>query len=154
MESALQLRIAAFGELTVRELFPIVRLRQQVFYLEQHVDCDDWDAVDPQSVYVWAECGGETVGFLRIVPPGVIYEEASIGRVAVCRMHRRCGIARRMADAALQYIARRWGTPVRLSSQEYIIPFYEQLGFEIVSERYMEAGIPHRKMVRKALWQK
>ena len=141
--------MAAFDALTVREFFGIARLRQQVFYLEQHVDCADWDAVDPQSVYVWAEQDGETVGFLRIVPPGLVYAEASVGRVAVAAPQRRQGIARRMMEQALACIAGRWGTPVRISSQEYIIPLYEQLGFEVVSERYLEAGIPHRKMLRK-----
>ena len=143
------IRIEPFDRLTVRELFAIVRLRQQVFYLEQHVSCDDWDPIDPQSICVWAACGGKTVGFLRIVPPGVVYDEASIGRVAVAPAHRRNGIARRMVGEALRYIERTWNSPVRISSQEYIIPFYEQLGFGIVSDRYIEAGIPHRKMLRK-----
>ena len=150
MEQREQLRIAAFDGLTLREMLAIARLRQRVFYLEQHVACEDWDAVDPQSVYVWAEQAGETVGFLRIVPPGLVYAEASVGRVAVDAPHRRQGIARRLVERALQYIAERWQTPVRISSQEYIIPLYEQLGFEVVSERYFEAGIPHRKMLYKA----
>ena len=149
MQENLTIRIEPFDRLTVRELFAIVRLRQQVFCLEQHVDCEDWDPIDPQSVCVWAACGGEIVGFLRIVPPGLVYAEASIGRVAVAPAHRRCGIARRMVGEALRYIERTWHASVRISSQEYIIPFYEQLGFEVVSERYMEAGIPHRKMLRK-----
>ena len=149
MESDLQLHIAPFDELTVRTLWGIVRLRQEVFYLEQQVDCADWDAVDPQSVCVWAEAAGEPVGFLRIVPPGLVYAEASIGRVVVAAAHRRQGIARRMMTEALQYIARTWQSSVRISAQEYIVPFYEQLGFETISELYMEAGIPHRKMLRK-----
>lgn len=149
MESVCQIRVAEFGQLTVQELHAIARLRQQVFYLEQHVDCEDWDAIDPQSVCVWAVAAGETVGFLRIVPPGLIYAEASIGRVAVAAACRRRGIARCMLQEALRYIGEQWGPAVRISSQEYIVPLYEQLGFEVVSERYLEAGIPHRKMLRK-----
>ena len=150
MEHALQFRIAAFDRLSLRELYAVARLRQQVFYLEQHVACEDWDDIDPQAVYAWAERDGATVGFLRIVPPGLVYAEASIGRVAVAASQRRQGIARRLVERALQYIGEHWQTPVRISSQEYIIPLYEQLGFEVVSERYMEAGIPHRKMLYKA----
>ena len=149
MDASLQIRIASFGQLTVQELYAIARLRQQVFYLEQHVACEDWDAVDPQAIYVWAQRDDATVGFLRIVPPGVIYAEASIGRVAVAAEHRRQGIARQLCRQALACIAERWDTPVRISAQEYIVPLYEQLGFEVVSDRYMEAGIPHRKMLRK-----
>ena len=140
--------IKAFGELTPGELFAAVRLRQAVCYLEQHVTCEDLDALDPAALFLWCEAEGETVGCLRILPPGVRYAEASVGRVAVAAAWRRRGVARRMMRAALEYIDRTWGAPVRISSQEYVVPFYESLGFGVVSERYAEAGIPHRKMLR------
>ena len=54
-----------------------------------------------------------------------------------------------MTEAALEHIAREWGGGVRISSQEYVVPLYEKVGFEVVSERYTEAGIPHFKMLRR-----
>ena len=144
-----KLYLKEFGELTVDELFEVMRLRQEVFFLGQHIDCEDLDDTDRLSVFLWAECDGRTVGFLRIIPPAVAYDEASFGRVAVREEWRRQGIASRMTAAALEYIGRRWGCAVRISSQEYVVPLYEKFGFEVVSERYSEAGIPHYKMLRK-----
>ena len=144
-----KIQIKEFGELTVAELFDIVRLRQDVFFLEQHIDCEDLDDTDLVSVWLRAECDGRTAGFLRIIPPGAAYREASFGRVAVRREFRRRGVARQMTVAALDYIASRWGGAVRISAQEYVVPMYGKLGFEVVSERYFEAGIPHCKMLKK-----
>ena len=143
----IKIYLKEFGELTVGELFEVVRLRQEVFFLGQHIDCEDLDDTDRLSVFLWAECDGQTVGFLRIIPPGAVYEEASFGRVAVRREFRRRGVARQMTVAALDYIASRWGGAVRISAQEYVVPMYEKFGFGVVSERYFEAGIPHYKMV-------
>ena len=145
----IKIYIKKFGEVSRDELFDIARLRQEVFFLEQRVECADLDDTDRLSAFLWAVCEGRMVGFLRIIPPGVAYAEASIGRVAVRREWRRRGIASRMTAAALEYIAREWGGGVRISSQEYVVPLYEQAGFEVVSERYMEAGIPHYKMLKK-----
>lgn len=141
------IRLKPFAELTAAELHAAARLRQEVFYLEQKVDCEDLDPTDLCSVFLWVEDEGSVVGVLRIVPPGAHYVEASVGRVAVAAKHRRQGVARAMMRSALDYIDRTWHAPVRISAQEYIVPFYEALGFEVVSEPYLEAGIPHRKML-------
>ena len=140
----MKLRIEPFDRLTAGELFAVLRLRQAVFYLEQRVDCEELDALDPRAVHLWC-----AVACLRILPPGVRYDEASVGRVAVAAAWRRRGVARGMMRAALEYIDRTWSAPVRISSQEYVVPFYESLGFEVVSETYAEAGIPHRSMLRR-----
>ena len=145
----IKIYLKEFGELTGREVFDAVRLRQEVFFLEQHIDCEDLDDTDPISIWLLAECDGVTVGFLRIIPPGVAYREASFGRVAVRKEWRRKGIARMMTAAALDCIARKWGGDVRISSQEYVVTMYEKFGFRVVSERYFEAGIAHYKMLRE-----
>lgn len=141
------LTLKPFDTLTAAELHAVARLRQEVFYLEQRVDCEDLDDTDLRSLFLWAETEGRVVGALRIVPPGTLYAEASVGRVAVAAAHRRQGVARAMMREALAYIGRTWHAPVRISAQEYIVPFYERLGFVTVSEPYSEAGIPHRKMI-------
>ncbi|WP_418992090.1 GNAT family N-acetyltransferase [Alistipes sp.] len=143
----MEFRIQPFDRMTPAELHAAARLRQAVFYLEQRVDCEDLDDLDPHCLFLRAVGNGETIGVLRIVPPGVIRAEASIGRVAVASQHRRRGVARAMMRAALDYIGRTWGTPVCISAQSHLVPFYRQLGFEAVSDVYLEAGIPHRKMI-------
>ena len=72
-----------FSELSTREYHRIVQAREAVFFLEQHITEPDADAVDPQSVFMWMEDGGRVVAFLRIIPAGIAYAEASVGRVLV-----------------------------------------------------------------------
>ena len=86
--------IKPFAELSVGELHAAASLRERVFYLEQHVTTLDADEKDPFSLFLWAECEGQTVGFLRMIPRGIAYAEPSIGRVCVARTYRRRGICR------------------------------------------------------------
>lgn len=139
-----------FEELTVGEYHRIVQAREAVFFLEQHITEPDADAVDPQSVFLWMEDAGRVVAFLRIIPAGIVYDEASVGRVLVDTAYRRLGLCRLLMREALRYIAQAWHPqPVRISAQEHLAGFYASLGFETVSETYLEAGIPHVKMLRR-----
>lgn len=138
-----------FSELTAGEYHRIVQAREAVFFLEQHITEPDADAVDPQSVFMWMEDGGRVVAFLRIIPAGIVYDEASVGRVLVDARYRRHGLCRSLMSEALHYIATAWRPqPVRISAQEHLAGFYASLGFEPVSGIYFEAGIPHVKMLR------
>lgn len=138
-----------FSQLSAEEYHRIVVAREQVFFLEQHITEPDADAVDPQSTFLWMEEAGRVVAFLRIIPAGIAYNEASIGRVLVAATHRRRGLCRSLMREALRYVAGQWGPqPIRISAQEHLAPFYGSLGFEVVSESYLEAGIPHIKMLR------
>lgn len=140
--------IRPYRELTVLKLHAITALREQVFYLEQHADDLDADEKDPLTTCLWVECAGRVVGFLRMIPRGVSYDEVSIGRVCVDAKHRRHGICREMMRLALAYISGEWGEKtVRISAQSYLVPFYASIGFKTVSEEYIEAGIPHHKML-------
>ena len=138
-----------FSELSTREYHRIVQAREAVFFLEQHITEPDADAVDPQSVFMWMEDGGRVVAFLRIIPAGIAYAEASVGRVLVDAAYRRRGLCRSLMSEALRYIARTWGPqPIRISAQEHLAGFYATLGVAPVSDTYFEAGIPHDKMLR------
>ena len=96
--------IKPFSALTVRELHAVTSLREQVFYLEQRVTTLDADAKDLLSVYLWVESEGETVGTLRMIPRGVSYPEASIGRVSVLPSFRHRGFCRQMMQRAIEYM--------------------------------------------------
>ena len=140
--------IRPFCHLTVSQYHRIVQAREAVFFLEQHITAPDADAVDPQSVFLWMEDGERVVAFLRIIPAGVVYAEASIGRVLVDAGYRRRGLCRHLMQEALRHIAGQWGPqPVRISAQKHLADFYRSLGFEVVSDEYFEAGIPHVKML-------
>lgn len=141
--------IKPFGELTAEELHRVTALREQVFYLEQRVTTLDADARDPASTFLWVEGDGETVAFLRMIPSGIAYTEASIGRVCVAATHRRRGICREMMRRATDYMMLEWKVEaIRISAQSYLVSFYESLRFRVVSEEYLEAGIPHKKMLQ------
>ena len=138
-----------FSELSVREYHRIVQAREAVFFLEQHITEPDADAADPQE--------GDYAGVvlhpheyaLRVIPAGIAYDEASVGRVLVDASYRRRGLCRSLMSEALRYIARTWGPqPIRISAQEHLAGFYATLGFAPVSGTYFEAGIPHVKMLR------
>ena len=138
-----------FSELSTREYHRIVQAREAVFFLEQHITEPDADAIDPQSVFMWMEDGGRVVAFLRIIPAGIAYAEASVGRVLVDAAYRRRGLCRSLMSEALRYIARTWGPqPIRISAQEHLAGFYATLWFAPVSDTYFEACIPHVKMLR------
>ena len=98
-----------FSELSTREYHRIVQAREAVFFLEQHITEPDADAIDPQSVFMWMEDGGRVVAFLRIIPAGIAYAEASVGRVLVDASYRRRGLCRSLMSEALRYIVRTSG---------------------------------------------
>lgn len=143
----LRFELKAFGELDVAELHALTMLRERVFFLEQHITQPDADAVDLRSLFLWHTEADEAVGVLRVIPPGTVGPEASIGRVAVDARWRRRGICRAMVRRALDEIGRRWpGVAVRISAQSYLTAFYEEMGFEACSDEYLEAGLSHRSM--------
>lgn len=145
---SLQIRIAPFGELPTATYHRIVQAREEVFFLEQRITCPDADETDPRSLFQWIEQEGRVIAFLRIIPPGILCKEASVGRVLVIREYRRQGICRRMMREALRQIAARWpGCDVYISAQAYLEGFYASLDFETVTPPYEEAGIRHVGML-------
>jgi len=149
-----------FRELTVEELYAILRLRQEVFVVEQacaYLDCDDHDqrsihvfTTDPALTYPGPACGGspELLAYARVLPPGEKFPEASLGRVITAKRARRTGAGRAIVERALAAIERRYGrVPVRISAQSYLQRFYGELGFAREGDEYLEDGIPHVEMV-------
>ncbi len=189
----MSLYIKHFGELSLDELYDLLRARQEVFFLEQKVDCEDLDGIDSSCVHAWEKEDGVLTGYLRIIPAGLSYEQPSIGRVLVREEFRRRGISRRMMQAAIEYIEREWGSGqnpvccdagrgsgeghsserndaehggeksdlkddsrasaqknsggIMISAQAYLVDYYREFGFEVVSDEYLDGGIPHYKML-------
>jgi len=137
-----------FGALTTIELYNILKLREEIFVIEQACIYPDIDGRDEVAHHLMAFDGDTLVGCLRIFGRGVTFEEASIGRLVVSERHRSRGIARALMQQALAFLRTELGeTHVKIAAQSYAIPFYESLGFEIVSEEYLEDGIAHVDMV-------
>ena len=139
-------RERAFDELTARELYAIMALRQRVFVVEQACAYLDADGADVASTHVWAERqGGAIAAYLRIVPAGVKFAEVSIGRVITAPEARGTGLGRELMKRG---IAAAGGGPIRIGAQAHLEKFYGELGFARASDVYDEDGIPHIEMVR------
>lgn len=141
-----------FDELTLAELYTTLRLRCEIFIVEQ-VAYQDVDNMDQQAYHLFArDEQGEAIAYLRIFPKGVVYDHAAaIGRLCVRADHRKQGIAAEMLDTALRFMDEELKEPlIHISAQRYLTAFYESRGFIIHGEGYLEDGIPHIGMERTA----
>jgi ElaA protein len=134
----------AFGELSAAELYAIVALRERVFVVEQACVYLDADGVDPVCRHLWA-ASDAIVAYLRIVPAGVNYDEAALGRVVTAPEARGTGLGRTLVRRGLEAVG---PVPVRISAQAHLERFYADLGFRPASGVYLEDGIPHLEMLR------
>jgi len=140
--------IKKFNELNVMELYNILKVRTDVFVVEQECPYSECDGKDIKSYHLYTKDGDDVIAYLRILPPGLSYEESSIGRVLVRKDNRGKGLAKEMMKIAMNFIKEDLKEyKIRLSGQEYLINFYKDLGFQVVSDMYLEDGIPHVEMI-------
>ncbi|MEP7317570.1 MAG: GNAT family N-acetyltransferase [Panacibacter sp.] len=136
-----------FSNLTVYELYAVMQLRSEVFVVEQNCPYQDADNKDQKS---WHLCGwnnGTLAAYVRLLPPGVSFEEMSIGRVVTAPSHRKGGIGRLLMQEAIKQCAEIFGNgPIRIGAQLYLKHFYESLGFKQCSDMYLEDNIEHIEM--------
>ncbi len=138
-----------FDELTVRELYEILSLRNRVFIVEQKCPFQDIDGLDFCSYHMFSSNEeGKINAYLRIIEKGKCYDEASIGRVIVRADQRGTGIAREMMLKAIDFVENGLqGHAIRIGAQAKLTKFYEGVGFRTVSEIYEEDGIAHVEML-------
>jgi ElaA protein len=145
-------RLARFDELSPREIHDVFQARIAVFVLEQACPFQDVDGRDPECWHlIGREDGvqGPLLAYCRLVPPGVRYDEPSIGRVLTTAAGRRAGWGRELMREALRRTDELWpGRTLRIGAQQYLERFYGELGFVRASEPYDEDGIPHIDMLR------
>ena len=142
----MQVYVKAFEELSPAELYAILRLRVEVFMLEQKCLYPDLDGLDRQALHVWLSEDGELAAYLRVLPRGVRSEDVMIGRVIAVR--RGCGLGAQVMREGIRAARERLGADrICLEAQVYAQGFYEKLGFRRVSEPFDEDGIPHVKML-------
>ena len=142
---ALTLHKKTFQELTVDELYDILRARSEVFVVEQDCPYQDLDGDDQPSVHLWLTEGDEVVAVCRVCPAGTHMEKLSIGRVVTTRRGKGYGkrIMREGIEAAKEYFG---ATEIEIEAQEYAKGFYEMFGFLQSSEPFILDGIPHITM--------
>ena len=139
-----------FSDLSINELYDILQLRSEIFAVEQNCVYNDLDGLDKVAVHQFLRKDGEIVAYSRLLKPGTRFSEYSIGRVVVRQSERGTGLGKEMMEEAKRYIVNEWGAEkIKISAQSYLQRFYENLGFEIVTEMYLEDGIPHYGMLYK-----
>ena len=137
-----------FHELTVDELYELLRVRSEVFVVEQNCVYQDMDGDDQKSIHLWLTVADKVVALARVCPAGTHMEEVSIGRVITTERNK--GYGKQMMlhaiDAAIGHFnAKR----IDIEAQEYARGFYESVGFRQSSESFILDGIPHIKMTWK-----
>lgn len=138
-----------FEELSSCELYEILRLRCEVFVVEQSCAYPDIDGRDPSSFHLFAENQkGDICAYLRVLDRGQTFAERSIGRVLVRKEFRGHGLARELLRRAIRLIeSDSGGEPVRIEAQAYLQEFYREAGFVPCSGIFLEDGIPHLEML-------
>lgn len=120
------------------------RIREKVFIAEQAVPPElEWDNEDAQAVHFLAYEGDYAIGTARLLPDG------QIGRVSVLKDWRGLNVGDALLAAVIAEAERRGLLEQRLSAQVQATPFYERHGFRVLSEEYLDAGIPHVDMLRQ-----
>ena len=142
-------KIKRFGELSTAELYELLRLRSEVFVVEQNCAYLDMDNADQQALHVMGFAEGGLAAYTRLFAPGIKFDMASIGRVVTAPFARNKGIGRILMQFSISTLETQWGKiPVKIGAQLYLQQFYESLGFVKSSEMYLEDQIPHIEMIR------
>jgi ElaA protein len=143
-------KIKTFDLLTGDEVYKLLRLRSEVFVVEQNCVYLDPDGKDRHSYHLFLEDEGEIVACARLLKKGIAYEQASIGRVIVKKDYRGKGVSRDMLLKAINFIEEDMKeTEIKIQAQAYLFDFYGSFGFKAISEEYLEDGIPHIDMLYK-----
>jgi|SRR5690625_325714 len=147
--NAIKIRRKGFSELTTEELYQILRLRSEVFVVEQDCVYQDIDNQDQKAHHVLMNLKDELIAYARIFPPEVYFKEASIGRVLVKDNFRGKGLAHDLMSYAIQKVLQLWKPEqIKISAQTYLIEFYQQHEFRTTGDEYLEDGILHINMIR------
>lgn len=136
-----------FEELSPGELYEILKLRNEVFIIEQNCIYPDLDDKDQKAIHVLMMQDDQLAGYARILPPGVSYKEPSIGRVVVSKKCRSSGAGKSLMIHCLHEAQQMYqGQELVISAQSYLLKFYGDLGFIAEGTEYLEDDIPHTKM--------
>lgn len=147
----MELTTKKFKELSVAELYEILKLRTDVFVVEQACAYPELDNHDQTAIHLIGTENNVIVAYSRLAMPGSVYKQLSIGRVAVHSSHRKKGYGRIVFDYALKEARKDFdaGTEIKIQAQIYLEDFYKSFGFEVVSEPYPDVGVWHVDMLLK-----
>ena len=140
--------IKNFSELSTEEIYNILKLRSEVFVVEQNCVYQDIDEKDQKATHLFIEKNNEIIAYTRIFKKGDYYEEnPSIGRVVVSKKERGKNFGKEIMLNSIEFIKKELkGRKIELSAQKYLDKFYKDLDFYSEGDDYLEDGIPHQRM--------
>jgi ElaA protein len=145
----IQWLLKKFEELTPYQLYEILQLRNEVFVVEQNCVFQDADDKDQNAYHLMGFVDDKLIAYTRLLPPGKMYQQASIGRVVTSPSVRKSGVGKELMKQSIDMVYHLFGRqPVRIGAQLYLKKFYESLGFEQASDTYLEDGIEHIYMMK------
>ena len=144
----MRLKVKQFEELTIDELYAILKLRVDVFVVEQRCPYPELDGLDREAVHVWLEDDEGIEAYVRVLDKGVKSPYAALGRVIAVR--RRMGLGTKIVQSGIEAAREIFGADaIYLEAQTYARGLYEKLGFRQISGEFLEDGIPHIRMLLK-----
>ncbi|VXC25306.1 Protein ElaA [Flavobacterium sp. 9AF] len=147
MNNSIQFKIKRFKELSLGELYDLLKLRSEVFVVEQNCVYLDIDGKDSKAIHVLGFYKEELVAYTRVFNKGDYFNEASIGRVVVHPDYRDKKWGFQLMETSIETVKVFFNqTEITISAQQYLTKFYESLGFIQTSDMYLEDDIPHVEM--------
>ena len=138
-----------YNELSKEELYSLLRLRAEVFVVEQDCPYQDVDNKDQRAIHIFASNNGEVIAYSRVFKAGDYFKETAIGRVTIKQSFRGTGLGIKLMEKSIDYIDTHFSTnAIHISAQTYLKKYYQSLGFKQVGEGYLEDDIPHIGMRR------
>lgn len=146
----IQWQIKTFENLTPTELYDILKLRSQIFVVEQNCVYLDLDGKDKLAIHLFGTFEDKIVAYSRLFKAGITFDNASIGRVVVDANYRSRKWGHDLMREAIAGIKNHFGeSKITIGAQLYLQKFYESHGFVQTSEMYLEDDIPHIEMKKE-----
>lgn len=143
----LQWQTLKFPELGAQRLYAVLRLRQQVFIVEQQCAYLDIDNLDMRADHMLCTREGQLLAYQRCLEPGLVYPESSLGRIVVDPQLRGQQLGSELVQRGIAYNLSRWpDRSIRINAQAHLQSFYSGLGFIAEGAEYLEDNILHRQM--------
>ena len=146
----MKITVFKYQDLGPDRLYEILKLRSEVFVVEQKCAYQDLDNKDEKALHLVGEKNNKIIAYTRIFKKGDFFKNSSIGRVLVKKKYRNKDYGRKIMTSSIEKLKKDpKEEKIELSAQKYLLKFYSELGFEKVGEEYLEDNIPHVKMILK-----
>ena len=146
----MKITVFKYQDLGSDRLYEILKIRSEVFVVEQKCAYQDLDNKDEKALHVIGEKNNKIIAYTRIFKKGDFFKNSSIGRVLVKKTYRNKDYGRKIMTSSIEKLKKDpKEETIELSAQKYLLKFYSEFGFEKVGEEYLEDNIPHIKMILK-----